>query len=201
MGFNLGSFQTFGERLGRIEALKKAWEIANVSPLDIPGVRGAVKAALPKPLEGPAQFALGAFSPLNAGLIAAGIVVPPLGVMGAAGRTASIGARIAPELRVAGTSLLGAYGGQQAGQLAERELGIPGAGLVGSLAGGVGGAAYGMKRLVRPPTPGMAEIDLFHAGDVEGIAKTGGLMSREQLTSTSREHLRRQNRGLGPPSP
>src|SRR3989304_10292706 len=158
MAFNLGSFQTFGERLGRIEALKKAWEIANVSPLDIPGVRGAVKAALPKPLEGPAQFALGAFSPLNAGLIAAGIVVPPLGVMGAAGRTASIGARIAPELRVAGTSLLGAYGGQQAGQLAEQELGIPGAGLVGSLAGGVGGAAYGIKAFGRPPVSQLGEV-------------------------------------------
>jgi len=152
MAFNLGSFQTFGERLGRIEALKKAWQVANVSPLDIPGVRGAVKKALPKPLEGPAQFALGQFNPLNAGLIAAGILVPPLGVMGAAGRSASIGARIAPELRVAGTSLLGAYGGQQAGQLAERELGIPGAGLVGSLAGGVGGAAYGIKAFGRPPT-------------------------------------------------
>ena len=158
MAFNLGSFQTFGERLGRIEALKKAWEIANVSPLDIPGVRGAVKKALPKPLEGPAQFALGQFNPLNAGLIAAGIVVPPLGVMGAAGRTASIGARIAPELRVAGTSLLGAYGGQQAGQLAERELGIPGAGLVGSLAGGFGGAAYGIKGLPKPPVAELGEV-------------------------------------------
>src|SRR3989304_918278 len=193
MGFTRGPFQTLLERVGRIEALKKAYEVANVSPLDIPGVRGAVKKALPKPLEGPAQFALGQFNPLNAGLIAAGILVPPLGVMGAAGRSASIGARIAPELRVAGTSLLGAYGGQQAGQLAERELGIPGAGLVGSLAGGVGGATYGMKRLVRPPTPGMAKFDLFHAGDVEGIAKTGGLMSREQLKGTTR--------GLGPASP
>ena len=158
MGFNLGSFQTFGERLGRIEALKKAWEIANVSPLDIPGVRGAVKKALPKPLEGPAQFALGQFNPLNAGLIAAGILVPPLGVMGAAGRSASIGARIAPELRVAGTSLLGAYGGQQAGQFAERELGIPGAGLVGSLAGGFGGAAYGIKAFGRPPVSELGEV-------------------------------------------
>src|SRR3972149_1616018 len=146
MAFNLGSFQTFGERLGRIEPLKKAWEIANVSPLDIPGVRGAVKKAPPKPLEGPAQFALGQFNPLNAGLIAAGIVVPPLGVMGAAGRTASIGARIAPELRVAGTSLLGAYGGQQAGQLAERGVGVPGAGLGGALAGGGGRAGVGDSR-------------------------------------------------------
>ncbi len=191
MGFRLGTFQTLGERLGRIEALKKAWEIANVSPLDIPGVRGAVKKALPKPLEGPAQFALGQVNPLNAGLIAAGIAIPPLGVLGAAGRTTSIGARIAPELRVAGTSLLGAYAGQQAGQLAERELGIPGAGLIGSLAGGVGGAAYGIRGLTRSLAPGMAEFPLTHAGDVEGIVKSGGLMSREQRGGVTR--------GLGPP--
>src|SRR3990167_471609 len=128
---------------GLLSFAKQAWEIATVSPLNIPGVGEAVS-KLPTPLRIPAEICLGAISPLTAATLPLG------GIPGIAGKGAGAFAlkNVPTGLRFLGTSAAATAAGAELGYGAE-QLGAPrGTSSVAGIAAGLA-SPFALSR-VRP---------------------------------------------------